>query len=214
MNSMKKIITLFIITGLFCSVSLATLTPVTPATTWLAGVDGLDEFFAADYSTANGYAELTVSNTNYANGRRALFTAFEIPAVGTYTYRIDSKFSDYNSQYNYFHVYLFNDGAIFPLTPEAGMGMLPVGAALVSNTSAPAGKDDESWYSYEIDYEITQAQADSKRYIGFYFVGSKVNDSQTLAYDNFSINVPEPTTIAILGLGSLLILKPKKKSVL
>ncbi len=199
------VILLLVLAGSNC---FATLTEINSAESWTAGTDDLNAFYGSGYLQSGESAVLNDST----NGSRALFYGTQIVQSGLNSYSFESKFTSYYRQYNYFNVYLFNDGALFPLTDELGLGMTPYGASQIAANYAPASNDGGLWYSYDLEFEITEPHLSDYNYIGFYFVGSKGPD-QELAYSNFSFNLPEPTTILMLGLGGILIVSPYRREI-
>jgi hypothetical protein len=208
---MKKIYFLLTFLLFICSLCPATMMPVNTATTWTAGTSGLNAFYGPGYSTANGYAELTVSNDfDKAAGKRAIIWATSIPNAGMYTYSLDTKYNDYYEQYDYWMVYLLNDGSQFNLVGGPLRAYTPVGGLGINTGLAAIGNADGQWHNYASSFSITAQQAVNYDYVAFVMVGSKKSD-MVLAFDNFTTSVPEPCTVIIFGLGSVCLLRLRKK---
>lgn len=195
---------------LFVLVALLTVTvagageiSLTEADSWTAGTDSLYSFYGADYSVANGYAELMIEDD-----KRAILWAADLRQAGTYSFSLDNQYSNYYQQYNYWMVLLVNDGSQVNLVGGPSSSYVPAGGENIY-VFGPVGNADGNWHSYEDTFEITQQQADDHDYIAFVMVGSK-KAGQVLGFDNFITNVPEPTTIALLSLGGIIFLKPKR----
>lgn len=208
---MKNIYFLLIIALSACSFCPASMMPINAATSWTAGNDGLNAFYGSGYSTGNGYAELAVSNdSDKLAGRRAIVWTTSIPSAGTYTYSLDSKYNNYYSQYDYWMVYLLNDGSQFNLVGGPSSSFVPAGGVKIYTGEATAANANALWHNYSGSFNITAQQAANYDYVAFVMVGSK-ETTHVLAFDNFAMNVPEPCTVIILGLGSSFLLRHRKK---
>lgn len=208
---MKNVYLILVVLLSICSICPATLTPINTATSWTAGSDGLDAFYGSGYSTANGYAELTVSNdSDFVAGKRAIVWATSIPEAGTFTYSLDSKYNNYYSQYDYWTVYLLNDGVQLNLVGGPSRTYTPADGLTLTTGMAPAANANGQWHNYSGSFSITAQQAIDYDYVAFVMVGSK-KSTQSLAFDNFTTNIPEPFTIIIFGLGSAFLVRFRKQ---
>lgn len=176
---------------------------------WIAGKDLLNRFYAQDYLEVT-YVDMETMYqsetfmTNTSSARRGIIYASHIPTYGSYSYSFDSMFTNYQTQYNYFHVYLFNDYTKFNLTTANNAFLLPLNAYMLANNYAPDGKDGNIWYNYVIDFNIYYEQTIEYDYIGFLFVGSRSSEEEIVAYKNFNFNIPEPFSLALMSLGFLM----------
>jgi len=208
---MKRIFISLLIVAATTAVSNATFEPIVDTDSWTAGTDLLYQFYGADFSTQNGYAEVAVTNdTTGADGRRAMLWAADITSAGTFEYSFENMYSNYYQQYNYWMVYLLNDGSQIGLVSGPSYNFVPQDGVKILSDYGTAAHADENWHLHSYSLEISQQQVDSYDYIAFVMVGSK-QTGQEMAYNNFATTVPEPTTIALLSLGSFVFFRPKRK---
>ncbi len=204
-------------------------TVITDTSQWTAGTGLTEQWYGSNFTASDGYAELTetsLGNTSMLarTGVNSILFALELSSglIGTHNWHIDSLFSDYDTQYNYGQVFLLNIGQILKLNKDI-WNKPPLGASLISSQQALPGSDNLNWNTYGSTYDISQNDVDTFNYIVFAFTGSK-HTSQVMMFDNFSPGIyenleyetPEPATVAIAGLGLLLLFRktahPVKKS--
>ena len=187
--------------------------------TWTAGTDQTNQWYVSNYTIKNGYAELTEfskgnSTKTAKTGINSILFALDLTAdlIGPHTWSIDTSFSNNETQYNYGQVLLLKPGQTIKLTKDI-WNKPPGGAVLVSSQQTESGTDEESRHSYGNTFYISQNDVDNFRYIIFAVTGSK-HTEHVLKYDRLTDNVyvedtivPEPTTIVLITLGLLLLIR-------
>lgn len=186
---------------------------------WTAGVDAVGTWYGDGYSLTDGHAQLdsygTGQNINQMRPERhGLLQALPIPEAGKYSMSLDTFLDDYDTQFNYWMIYLAKPGAVFELAQDMVWTNAPAGAKKLKMGYAPNGKDDGSWYSYTTNFKISAGDATDYSYVVLMAVGSRHED-QALGWDNFSTNVPyagggapvpEPSVLilGLLGCGAMM----------
>lgn len=190
---------------------------ITSASSWTAGVDELGMWYGKDYSTTNGYAELDVTSLKKGlrnADRRGLLMALPIPAAGTYSWQLDNRMTEYDTEFCYWQAYLVKDGAKVNLGNGPNWSRNLTNTKIISKDYAPASKEGKEWHTYTQKFTLSAKEATSYQYIAFALVGSR-HSNEALDYDNFQTDVPvpagvglascvpEPATLFLLAMGFL-----------
>jgi hypothetical protein len=186
---------------------------ISQQTSWTAGVDALGQWYGPDFSLQGDTAMLDFAGTGKNPGqmrpdRRSMYIALPMPEPGTYNWQLDASLSDYHKQYMYWHAYKLSDGATVDLVGGPGWNNLGRDGKIIDRGYAPDGKDDESWYTYQQDFRITDRDFDRYDYIGFTLVGSR-HSNEVLGFANVKTNattnvptqagaIPEPSSLLLM----------------
>ena len=184
---------------------------ITPATSWQAGVDSINEWYGADYKDMGDFASLTYigKGTNLCQMRldqRSLLCAVNTVA-GTYQMEFETRFDNYAKQFNYWQVYLVEDNARISLVGNPKWNTGKTNTARVAYGFAKPQDDDGLWHDYSIDFNLTPCQAKKYDYVVFVFTGSR-RACEVLDYGRFELKspagcVPEPSTLLLCGSGAM-----------
>ncbi len=212
----------------FCSLANAGLlefdsgVSITDTNKWTAGSDSTGQWYGSDFTINDGSAILTESSNGnsrrVANSVNSVMIAFELDdsMVGSHSWSIDTLYNNYNNQYNYGQVYLLTDNQNVMLN-QGIWGKKNGYSTIISQEYPSAGTGNMTWDTFGSSFDLSESQTQNYSYIAFVFTGSKYSD-QTLAFDNFSTTlmdaskcaIPEPATVAIAGLGALIMFRKKK----
>ena len=146
--------------------------PITSASTWVAGTNATGVWYALDHVSTSGYAEMTYASSNYQ--QRVLLQAIPMPAAGTYTYSLRTRYTDYWYQYHYWHIIAVDTGASISLGHESIMWDLS--KPLCTSATRHYGWDGTAtgdWVSDHQTFQLAPSIADSYDYLIVAFVTSK-----------------------------------------
>ncbi|ARU59161.1 hypothetical protein OLMES_5177 [Oleiphilus messinensis] len=178
--------------------------------TWTAGTDDLDTWYAphstnssseAAFSIENGVINLDHDNRNHY---RSMLYAIALPDAGTYELLLETLYSNYSNQLNYWQVFAANDGATFNLR-SLTWSTVPTSATRLTRDYAPddGSENGVDFIGYSNEFSISEADFASYDYLVLALTGSR-NSSQMLQFDNLSISeVPEPGSLALCVVAAL-----------
>jgi prepilin-type N-terminal cleavage/methylation domain-containing protein len=171
--------------------SLAAQVTLALSARWTAGTPSAatltpGAYVGSGYSLVNGEIALdhAASSSLTLSNRRMLMTGMDISA-GTFTLNLDTVLDDYDTQYNYWQVYLVQPGVDIRLdgTGTAWWGNAPAGAKLVTQDYAPPAKSNGQWQSFSNTFTVSSADAAQYSQIVVLMGGSRRPD-QKLGWRN------------------------------
>lgn len=206
---------------------------ILPAMSWTAGTDTAGVWYGADYTTANGFAELMFEGSGKRSAameseRRSVLQALPIPEAGQYKWDLWATLSKSKKQDSYWQAFLVKKGTKISLVGGPAYDDEMEGATkLLSADSSMANKDRGKWFHYVNHFQISAEDARDYNFVAFVLTGSR-HAGGVLGYDRVSTNVPggsddvevncenpdvpEPVTAMLLVLGSLGVLGAGRRS--
>jgi len=151
--------------------------------TWTTGTTTL----TTNTLIVNGYTlngtELALTRSSTYLGTPYVAITGQAIAAGNYTLNLETKITDYDSQWNYWAVYAVANGVQFNLTSGGYYGRAPAGAKLLTQDYAPAAKSNGAWFAYANNFTVTAADVAGYTSLVVVMTGSKA-DGQSLGWRN------------------------------